>query len=172
MFNPVEKIHTSIPSSIFILVHSSVKLVDSFFKNKNGLTLVFGADLAIRSEGGQDACDCPRGWEHVCCLPGSRQKDVHPKCEEVTKSTVGLREAERVILGVFSPHPKQTFFKINAFLKVVCPVSRCEVSLCSKPGSSSDWRSYKTLPGQIQPLHPTFCSLLCLPVTAFSAADP
>uniref|UniRef100_A0A3B5PW61 Phosphoinositide 3-kinase regulatory subunit 5 n=1 Tax=Xiphophorus maculatus TaxID=8083 RepID=A0A3B5PW61_XIPMA len=51
-------------------------------------------------------------------------------------------------------------------------VKRCEVSLCSKPGSSSDWRSYKTLPGQIQPLHPTFCSLLCLPVTAFSAADP
>ncbi|XP_054891443.1 phosphoinositide 3-kinase regulatory subunit 5-like isoform X2 [Poeciliopsis prolifica] len=49
-------------------------------------------------------------------------------------------------------------------------VKRCEVSLCSKPGSSSDWRSYKTLPGQIQPLHPTFCSLLCLPVTAFSAA--
>ncbi|XP_014914614.1 phosphoinositide 3-kinase regulatory subunit 5-like isoform X3 [Poecilia latipinna] len=48
-------------------------------------------------------------------------------------------------------------------------VKRCEVSLCSKPGSSSDWRSYKTLPGQIQPLHPTFCSLLCLPVTAFSA---
>lgn len=50
-------------------------------------------------------------------------------------------------------------------------VTRCEVSLCSKPGNSSDWRSYKTLPGQIQPLHPTFCSLLCLPITSFSASS-
>ncbi|XP_015245868.1 PREDICTED: phosphoinositide 3-kinase regulatory subunit 5 isoform X1 [Cyprinodon variegatus] len=49
-------------------------------------------------------------------------------------------------------------------------VRRCEVSLCSKAGSSSDWRSYKTLPGQIQPLNPTFCSLLCLPITSFSAS--
>ncbi|XP_047214654.1 phosphoinositide 3-kinase regulatory subunit 5-like [Girardinichthys multiradiatus] len=49
-------------------------------------------------------------------------------------------------------------------------VKRCEVSLCSKPGSSLDWRTYKTLPGQIQPLHPTYCSLLCLPITSFSAS--
>ncbi|XP_036004292.1 phosphoinositide 3-kinase regulatory subunit 5 [Fundulus heteroclitus] len=47
-------------------------------------------------------------------------------------------------------------------------VKRCEVSMCSKPGSSSDWKSYKTLPGQIQPLNPSFCSLLCLPITSFS----
>lgn len=47
---------------------------------------------------------------------------------------------------------------------------RCEVTLCSKPGSGSDWRSYKPLPGQVQPLHPTYRSLLCLPITCFSAS--
>ncbi|XP_069005546.1 phosphoinositide 3-kinase regulatory subunit 5-like [Embiotoca jacksoni] len=51
-------------------------------------------------------------------------------------------------------------------------VTRCEVSLCCKHGSALDWRSYKPLPGQVQPLHPSYCSLLCLPITAFSAAYP
>ncbi|KAF7666371.1 hypothetical protein LDENG_00109550 [Lucifuga dentata] len=54
--------------------------------------------------------------------------------------------------------------------KIIQSVTRCEVSLCCKPGSSSDWRSYKPLPGQIQPLHPSYCSLLCLPITSFSAS--
>ncbi|XP_070778965.1 phosphoinositide 3-kinase regulatory subunit 5-like [Enoplosus armatus] len=54
--------------------------------------------------------------------------------------------------------------------KFIQSVTRCEVSLCSKPGSSSDWRSYKPLPGQVQPLHPSYCSLLCLPITSFSAS--
>ena len=51
-------------------------------------------------------------------------------------------------------------------------ICRCEVSLCCKPGSSSDWRSYKPLPGQVQPLHPSYCSLLCLPITSFSGSYP
>ncbi|XP_023287372.1 phosphoinositide 3-kinase regulatory subunit 5-like isoform X1 [Seriola lalandi dorsalis] len=54
--------------------------------------------------------------------------------------------------------------------KFIQSVTRCEVSLCCKPGSSSDWRSYKPLPGQVQPLHPSYCSLLCLPITSFSAS--
>ncbi|KAG7216178.1 hypothetical protein INR49_029026 [Caranx melampygus] len=53
--------------------------------------------------------------------------------------------------------------------KFIQRVTRCEVFLCCKPGSSSDWRSYKPLPGQVRPLHPSYCSLLCLPITSFSA---
>ncbi|XP_068575242.1 phosphoinositide 3-kinase regulatory subunit 5-like [Cebidichthys violaceus] len=56
--------------------------------------------------------------------------------------------------------------------KFIQSVTRCEVSLCCKPGSSSDWRSYKPSPGQVQPLHPSYCSLLCLPLTSFSASYP
>ncbi|KAM4634407.1 phosphoinositide 3-kinase regulatory subunit 5-like [Polymixia lowei] len=54
--------------------------------------------------------------------------------------------------------------------KIIQSVTRCDVSLCCKPGSISDWRSYKHLPGQVQPLHPSYCSLLCLPITSFSAS--
>lgn len=54
--------------------------------------------------------------------------------------------------------------------KFIQRVTRCEVSLCCKPGNSSDWRSYKPLPGQVQPLHPSYCSLLCLPINSFSAS--
>ncbi|XP_061567022.1 phosphoinositide 3-kinase regulatory subunit 5-like [Cololabis saira] len=56
--------------------------------------------------------------------------------------------------------------------KFIQSVTRCEVSLCCKPGGDSDWRSYKPLPGQIQPLHPTYCSLLCLPISCFSTSHP
>uniref|UniRef100_A0AAQ6A0F5 Phosphoinositide 3-kinase regulatory subunit 5 n=1 Tax=Amphiprion ocellaris TaxID=80972 RepID=A0AAQ6A0F5_AMPOC len=56
--------------------------------------------------------------------------------------------------------------------KFIQSVTRCDVSLCCKPGSGSDWRSYKPLPGQVQPLHPSYCSLLCLPITSFSASHP
>ncbi|KAE8282873.1 Phosphoinositide 3-kinase regulatory subunit 5 [Larimichthys crocea] len=55
--------------------------------------------------------------------------------------------------------------------KFIQSVTRCEVSLCCKPGSSSDWKSYKPLPGQVQPLHPSYCSLLCLPITSFTASS-
>ncbi|XP_062294650.1 phosphoinositide 3-kinase regulatory subunit 5-like [Scomber scombrus] len=56
--------------------------------------------------------------------------------------------------------------------KFIQSVTRCEVFLCCKPGSSSDWRSYKPSPGQVQPLHPSYCSLLCLPITSFSGSCP
>ncbi|KAM9780427.1 phosphoinositide 3-kinase regulatory subunit 5-like [Neosynchiropus ocellatus] len=56
--------------------------------------------------------------------------------------------------------------------KVIQGVTRVQVSLCSKPGSGSDWKSYKPSPGQVQPLHPSYCSLLCLPITSFSASHP
>uniref|UniRef100_UPI003AB082B3 phosphoinositide 3-kinase regulatory subunit 5-like n=1 Tax=Centroberyx gerrardi TaxID=166262 RepID=UPI003AB082B3 len=56
--------------------------------------------------------------------------------------------------------------------KIIQSVTRCEVSLCCKPGSGSDWRSYKPSPGQVQPLHPSYRSLLCLPITSFSASYP
>ncbi|KAM3598156.1 uncharacterized protein V6R79_014394 [Siganus canaliculatus] len=56
--------------------------------------------------------------------------------------------------------------------KVVQSVTRCDVSLCCKPGSGSDWRCYQPPPGQVQPLHASYCSLLCLPVSSFSASCP
>ncbi|KAA8585642.1 hypothetical protein FQN60_004336 [Etheostoma spectabile] len=56
--------------------------------------------------------------------------------------------------------------------KFIQSVTRCDVSLCCKPGSGSDWRSYKPSPGQVQPLHPSYCSLLCLPITSFTASFP
>ncbi|KAJ3601742.1 hypothetical protein NHX12_032709 [Muraenolepis orangiensis] len=47
----------------------------------------------------------------------------------------------------------------------------CDVSLCCKPGSSSDWRSHRPLPGRVRPLHPAYCSLLCLPINSFTASN-
>ncbi|KAK2816860.1 hypothetical protein Q5P01_025051 [Channa striata] len=57
--------------------------------------------------------------------------------------------------------------------KILQSVTRCEISVCYKPDSSSDWRLRKSrTSAQIQPLHPTFCSLLCLPIVTFSGALP
>ncbi|KAM9856765.1 phosphoinositide 3-kinase regulatory subunit 5 [Aulostomus maculatus] len=57
--------------------------------------------------------------------------------------------------------------------KILQSVIRCEISVCFKPDSSSDWRRRKPqISAQIQPLHPTFCSLLCLPIVTFSGALP
>ncbi|XP_074553265.1 phosphoinositide 3-kinase regulatory subunit 5-like isoform X2 [Halichoeres trimaculatus] len=56
--------------------------------------------------------------------------------------------------------------------KFIQSVTRCDVSLCCKPGRGSDWRSFKPSPGQVQPLHPSYCSLLCLPITSFSSSYP
>uniref|UniRef100_A0A673WFE9 Phosphoinositide 3-kinase regulatory subunit 5 n=1 Tax=Salmo trutta TaxID=8032 RepID=A0A673WFE9_SALTR len=56
--------------------------------------------------------------------------------------------------------------------KIIQSVIRCEVSLFCKPGSGSDWRSHRSRPGQVQPLHPSFCSLLCLPITSFCGSQP
>lgn len=56
--------------------------------------------------------------------------------------------------------------------KFIQSVVSCEVSLCCKPGTSSDWRNYKASPGQVQPLHPSYCSLLCLPISSFCPSQP
>uniref|UniRef100_A0A7N6ATB6 Phosphoinositide 3-kinase regulatory subunit 5 n=1 Tax=Anabas testudineus TaxID=64144 RepID=A0A7N6ATB6_ANATE len=57
--------------------------------------------------------------------------------------------------------------------KILQSVTRCEISVCYKPDSSTDWRLRKfQASAQIQPLHPTFCSLLCLPIVTFSGALP
>ncbi|XP_061088046.1 phosphoinositide 3-kinase regulatory subunit 5 [Conger conger] len=56
--------------------------------------------------------------------------------------------------------------------KIFQSVKRCDVSVCYKPDSTADWRLRKALAAQSQPLHPTFCSLLCLPLATFSGAQP
>uniref|UniRef100_A0AAQ5YR50 Phosphoinositide 3-kinase regulatory subunit 5 n=1 Tax=Amphiprion ocellaris TaxID=80972 RepID=A0AAQ5YR50_AMPOC len=57
--------------------------------------------------------------------------------------------------------------------KILQSVTRCEISVCYKPDNSTDWRLRKfQTSAQIQPLHPTFCSLLCLPIVTFSGALP
>ncbi|XP_041821015.1 phosphoinositide 3-kinase regulatory subunit 5 isoform X2 [Chelmon rostratus] len=57
--------------------------------------------------------------------------------------------------------------------KILQSVIRCDISVCYKPDSSTDWRLRKSqTSAQIQPLNPTFCSLLCLPIVTFSGALP
>ncbi|XP_069024352.1 phosphoinositide 3-kinase regulatory subunit 5 [Embiotoca jacksoni] len=57
--------------------------------------------------------------------------------------------------------------------KILQSITRCEISVCYKPDGSTDWRLQKSrTSAQIQPLHPTFCSLLCLPIVTFSGALP
>ncbi|XP_068448499.1 phosphoinositide 3-kinase regulatory subunit 5 isoform X2 [Clinocottus analis] len=57
--------------------------------------------------------------------------------------------------------------------KILQSVTRCDISVCYKPDSSADWRLRKApSSAQIQPLNPTFCSLLCLPIVTFSGALP
>uniref|UniRef100_A0A8C6SXV8 Phosphoinositide 3-kinase regulatory subunit 5 n=1 Tax=Neogobius melanostomus TaxID=47308 RepID=A0A8C6SXV8_9GOBI len=57
--------------------------------------------------------------------------------------------------------------------KILQSVTRCEISVCYKTDSSSDWNLRRPRPSaQIQPLNPAFCSLLCLPITTFSGALP
>uniref|UniRef100_A0A8C1NWU8 Phosphoinositide 3-kinase regulatory subunit 5 n=1 Tax=Cyprinus carpio TaxID=7962 RepID=A0A8C1NWU8_CYPCA len=56
--------------------------------------------------------------------------------------------------------------------KILQSVTRCEVSVCYKPDSSTDWMKGRVFSSQSQPLQPTFCSLLCLPVATFSGPQP
>uniref|UniRef100_A0A8C1DHE9 Phosphoinositide 3-kinase regulatory subunit 5 n=1 Tax=Cyprinus carpio carpio TaxID=630221 RepID=A0A8C1DHE9_CYPCA len=56
--------------------------------------------------------------------------------------------------------------------KILQSVTRCEVSVCYKPDSSTDWTKGRVFSSQSQPLQPTFCSLLCLPVATFSGPQP
>ncbi|KAL6110209.1 pik3r5 [Pungitius sinensis] len=57
--------------------------------------------------------------------------------------------------------------------KILQSVTRCDISVCYKPDGCADWRLRKApSSAQIQPLNPTFCSLLCLPIVTFSGALP
>ncbi|XP_076871500.1 phosphoinositide 3-kinase regulatory subunit 5 isoform X2 [Brachyhypopomus gauderio] len=56
--------------------------------------------------------------------------------------------------------------------KILQSVTRCEVTVCYKPETSADWLRVRTLSNQFQPLQPTFCSLLCLPIATFSGPQP
>ncbi|XP_068074412.2 phosphoinositide 3-kinase regulatory subunit 5 isoform X1 [Danio rerio] len=56
--------------------------------------------------------------------------------------------------------------------KILQSVMRCEVSVCYKPDSSTDWTRGRVFSSQTQLLQPTFCSLLCLPVATFSGPQP
>ncbi|XP_046706094.1 phosphoinositide 3-kinase regulatory subunit 5 isoform X1 [Silurus meridionalis] len=53
--------------------------------------------------------------------------------------------------------------------KILQSVTRCEVSVCNKPDSSSDWMKTRPLSSQVDQ---TFYSLLCLPVCTFSGPQP
>lgn len=65
------------------------------------------------------------------------------------------------------------FLSSLLLLKVtVFYICRCEASLCYKPISASEWRSCRPLSGQIQDLHPSCYSLLCLPIISFMASCP
>uniref|UniRef100_A0A8C2IRC3 Phosphoinositide 3-kinase regulatory subunit 5 n=1 Tax=Cyprinus carpio TaxID=7962 RepID=A0A8C2IRC3_CYPCA len=56
--------------------------------------------------------------------------------------------------------------------KILQSVARCEVSVCYKSDSSTDWTKGRVFSSQTQSLQPTFCSLLCLPVATFSGPQP
>ncbi|XP_061684830.1 phosphoinositide 3-kinase regulatory subunit 5 isoform X3 [Syngnathoides biaculeatus] len=57
--------------------------------------------------------------------------------------------------------------------KVLQSVIRCDISVCSKEDGATGWRRRRAeTSAQIQPPHPTFCSLLCLPIVTFSGAPP
>ncbi|XP_060725074.1 phosphoinositide 3-kinase regulatory subunit 5 isoform X1 [Tachysurus vachellii] len=53
--------------------------------------------------------------------------------------------------------------------KILQSVTRCEVSVCYKPDSCSDWLKVRALSSQMEQ---TFCSLLCLPISTFSGPQP
>uniref|UniRef100_A0AAR2IZ63 Phosphoinositide 3-kinase regulatory subunit 5 n=1 Tax=Pygocentrus nattereri TaxID=42514 RepID=A0AAR2IZ63_PYGNA len=56
--------------------------------------------------------------------------------------------------------------------KILQSVTRCEVSVCYKPDSCANWPRFRALSSPVQPLQPTFCSLLCLPIATFSGPQP
>ncbi|KAL6455767.1 hypothetical protein MHYP_G00356180 [Metynnis hypsauchen] len=56
--------------------------------------------------------------------------------------------------------------------KILQSVTRCEVSVCYKPDSCANWLRFRALSSPVQPLQPTFCSLLCLPIATFSGPQP
>ncbi|XP_024920205.1 phosphoinositide 3-kinase regulatory subunit 5-like isoform X2 [Cynoglossus semilaevis] len=92
---------------------------------------------------------------------------------EGTTFAVCLDQDEKKFIQSVSRTQNRVWFRdLGPLLQCLCFDCRCDVSLCCKPGSSSDWKSYQHLPGQVRPLHPSYCSLLCLPITSFSASNP
>ncbi|KAI3360150.1 hypothetical protein L3Q82_014469 [Scortum barcoo] len=94
------------------------------------------------------------------CSKSKKGFNQHISMSEVKVDKVQVKGGEDETFAVCLDQDEKKFIQ---------SVTRCEVSLCCKPGSSTDWMSYKPLPGQVQPLHPSYCSLLCLPITSFSA---
>uniref|UniRef100_A0A8C3G4T1 Phosphoinositide 3-kinase regulatory subunit 5 n=1 Tax=Cyclopterus lumpus TaxID=8103 RepID=A0A8C3G4T1_CYCLU len=119
----------------------------------------------------------------ACCKP--EQLDTQVESLQLTMTEVLKRQSSKSKKG-YNQHISISEVKVDGEedgttfavcldqdeKKFIQRVTRCEVSLCCKLGSSSDWRSYKPSPGQVQPLHPSYCSLLCLPITSFSASCP
>uniref|UniRef100_A0AAV2LKC9 Phosphoinositide 3-kinase regulatory subunit 5 n=1 Tax=Knipowitschia caucasica TaxID=637954 RepID=A0AAV2LKC9_KNICA len=56
--------------------------------------------------------------------------------------------------------------------KILQSVTRCDISVCYKTDRSSDWTLRRPKSSaQIQPLNPSFCSLLCLPIPSLHAPE-
>ncbi|XP_077415822.1 phosphoinositide 3-kinase regulatory subunit 5-like isoform X2 [Vanacampus margaritifer] len=103
-------------------------------------------------------------WLSVNELPKKHcPKSKKSNSQHSSKSEVNVNRVE------VSSGKAQTTFAVcldQDERKFLQSVTRLEVSLCCKPGSSSDW---KPSPGQVQPLNPSYCSMLCLPFISFSA---
>ncbi|XP_061701507.1 phosphoinositide 3-kinase regulatory subunit 5-like [Syngnathoides biaculeatus] len=96
------------------------------------------------------------------CAKSKKSKSQHSSESEVNVNRVEVRSA----------NPGTTFVVCldQDERKFLQSVTRLDVSLCCKPGSSSDWKSCRFSPGQVRPLHPSYCSMLCLPLNSFSAS--
>lgn len=137
-----------------------------------------------RGEGGQSASQ--RFWKHnICCLSGpGREKNI-AVCRQVWSSCMHTHFYYICYLIVKPDKHKRLHFEgkqmcrktLCTFLFTkpiwLCVSCRCDISVCYKPDSSTDWRLRRSqTSAQIQPLNPTFCSLLCLPIVTFSGALP
>lgn len=97
-------------------------------------------------------------------------------CSHNPLSSQGTYIKRDKITHVCTFHSKSTpraSLVIDLTLLSLCVPCRCDISVCYKPDSSTDWKLRKSqTSAQIQPLNPTFCSLLCLPILTFSGALP
>lgn len=80
---------------------------------------------------------------------------------------VAMCVSQNLFLTLVTLYFSVILFLLNNSAFTVC---RCKVSLCYKPISASDWRTYRPSSGQIQNLHPSGYSLLCLPINSFTAS--
>ncbi|KAK5865919.1 hypothetical protein PBY51_020149 [Eleginops maclovinus] len=97
-------------------------------------------------------CKCKKGYNQQLSMSEVKVDKVQVSGVENTTFAVCLDQDEK---------------------KILQSVTRCDISVCYKHDSSTDWRLRKApTSAQIQPLNPTFCSLLCLPIVTFSGALP